>query len=184
MGMLYAALAGYFLGNLPFAYWFGLLQNKNMLEQGTGNIGAKNAWRVLGTVPGLMVLVLDIVKGIMAVALGEYLAKDLNGGLLAGALAVLGHCYSLLLLGSGGKGIATALGVLLATNPLILILVAAVYGVLYFLWRNMYRAILAVALLLPIFAALIGQNWNYLLFGLGVGLPVASRHLRDWNRIN
>ncbi len=182
MGMLYAALAGYLLGSLPFAYWFGLLQNKNMLEAGSGNIGAKNAWRVLGAVPGLMVLILDIAKGLMAVALGEYLAKDVSGGLLAGALAVLGHCYSLLLLGNGGKGIAPAVGVLLAINPYILIGVVLVYGGLYLLWRNMYRAVLVTALILPIIAAAVGQNWSYLLFGFGVGLPVASRHLRDWNR--
>lgn len=182
MEMLYAALTGYFLGSLPFAYWFGLLQNKNMLEAGSGNIGAKNAWRVLGAVPGLMVLLLDIAKGIMAVALGEYLAHDLNGGLIAGALAVIGHCYSLLLFGNGGKGIATAAGVLFAVNPLILMGALVVFLGLYLLLRSMYRAVLFTALALPILSVAIGQGWGYLGFGLGVGLAVASRHLKDWNR--
>ncbi len=77
---MYAGLAGYLLGSLPFAYWFGILQNKNLLVEGSGNIGARNAWRVLGAVPGLMVLALDIGKGLMAVALGEFLARHPGGG--------------------------------------------------------------------------------------------------------
>uniref|UniRef100_UPI0026078694 glycerol-3-phosphate acyltransferase n=1 Tax=uncultured Meiothermus sp. TaxID=157471 RepID=UPI0026078694 len=94
MEWIYAALAGYLFGSLPFGFWFGALQNKNLLVEGSGNAGGTNAWRVLGPVPGLMVMALDVGKGIMAVALGEFLAKDPSGGLLAGATAVLGHCYS------------------------------------------------------------------------------------------
>lgn len=85
MEWVYAALAGYLFGSLPFAYWFGVLQNKNLLAEGSGNVGGTNAWRVLGPVPGLMVMILDVAKGLMAVALGEFLARDPGGGLLGGA---------------------------------------------------------------------------------------------------
>jgi glycerol-3-phosphate acyltransferase PlsY len=129
-----------------------------------------------------MVLVLDMVKGILAVALGAFLAKDPAGGLLAGALAVWGHCYSVLLLGNGGKGIATASGVLFAVNLYLLAPAVALVGILYGLTRNIYRAVLIAALALPLLAALIFQDWQHLLFGLGVGLPVALRHTGEWNR--
>lgn len=182
MNWLLAALAGYLFGSLPFAYWFGLLQNKNLLLQGSGNVGAINASRVLGRVPGLMVLVLDVVKGIFAVAIGAFLAKDPAGGLLAGALAVWGHCYSVWLLGNGGKGIATASGVLFAVSLYLLSPTLALVGIFYGLTRNIYRSVLISALLLPFLAALIFQDWQHVLFGLGVGLPVGLRHVKDWNR--
>jgi len=182
MELLYAALAGYFLGSLPFAYWFGLVQNKNLLAEGSGNVGTVNAWRVLGAVPGLLVLILDVLKGLMAVALGAFLARDLNGGLLAGALAVIGHCYSVWLLGRGGKGIAPAVGVLLAVKPSLLIAVVVLFGIAYLLTRSPYRAVLLAALVLPLSSAFIGGNLAYLWFGFGVAIPIIIKHWPEWNR--
>lgn len=182
MGLLYAALAGYFFGSLPFAYWFGILQHKNLLEDGSGNVGTTNAWRVLGPVPGTMVLILDVSKGILAVALGEFLAKDATGGLLAWALAVWGHCYSIWLLGKGGKGIATAVGVLFAVQPVVLLIALAVFAGLTLLSRSRYRAATLVALALPLVCVAVVPVATYLWFGFGVGIPVAIKNLPDWNR--
>lgn len=182
MGLLYAALAGYFLGSLPFAYWFGLVQNKNLLAEGSGNVGAVNAWRVLGAVPAVLVLVLDVLKGLMAVGLGAVLARDLNGGLLAGALAVVGHCYSAWLLGRGGKGIAPAFGVLLAVKPSLLIAALVLFAIAYLLTRSLYRAVPLAALVLPLSSAFIGGSMAYLWFGFGVAIPIVLKHLPDWNR--
>jgi len=64
-------LLGYFLGSLPVAYWFGALRGKDLLREGSGNPGALNAFRVLGPFPGLLVLLLDLFKGVLAVAVGE-----------------------------------------------------------------------------------------------------------------
>ncbi|PZA07831.1 MULTISPECIES: glycerol-3-phosphate acyltransferase [unclassified Meiothermus] len=183
MGLLYAALAGYFFGSLPFAYWFGILQHKNLLEEGSGNVGTTNAWRVLGPVPGAMVLVLDVCKGILAVALGEFLAKDATGGLLAGALAVWGHCYSIWLLGKGGKGIATGVGVLFAVQPVILLIALGLFLACAFLTRNRYRAASLAALTLPVLSVAVVPITAYLWFGFGVGIPVAIKNLPDWNRV-
>lgn len=182
MGLFYAALAGYLLGSLPFAYWFGILQNKNLLEDGSGNVGTTNAWRVLGPVPGAMVLVLDVAKGILAVALGEFLAKDAAGGLLAGVLAVWGHCYSVWLLGKGGKGIATAVGVLFAVQPVILLVALGIFALLSLLTRSRSRAASLVALALPLVCVAVVPEAGYLWFGFGVGIPAALKNLPDWNR--
>ncbi|MFX5031290.1 glycerol-3-phosphate acyltransferase, partial [Acinetobacter baumannii] len=72
--MLLAFVVGYFLGSFPIAFWFGALRGRNLLKEGSGNPGAFNAYRVLGPVPGLMVLLLDAFKGILAVVLGEGVA--------------------------------------------------------------------------------------------------------------
>ncbi|WP_018465823.1 glycerol-3-phosphate acyltransferase [Calidithermus timidus] len=182
MDYLNALLAGYFFGSLPFAYWFGLLQGKNLMAEGSGNVGALNALRVLGVIPGLMVLLLDVAKGLMAVAIGEFLGKSFEAGLLAGAAAVWGHCFSAWLLGRGGKGLAPAAGVLLAVKPLMLLFSFALIGLIYLLSRSLYRAIALVALCLPVIAASVGQATPYIWFGFGVGIPIALRHLPEWNR--
>jgi len=182
MEWLYAALAGYGLGSLPFAYWFGLLQNKNLLAEGSGNLGALNAWRVLGAVPGLMVLVLDVAKGLMAVALGEFLARDPGGGLLAGALAVLGHCYSVWLWGRGGKGIAPSIGALFAINPWLLAAAGGSFGLAYLLTRHPQRSVALAALAFPLASSAVGGSFGYLWFGFGVALPILLKHLTEWNR--
>lgn len=182
MDYLNTLLAGYFFGSLPFAYWFGLLQGKNLMAEGSGNVGALNAMRVLGAVPGLMVLVLDVAKGLMAVAMGEFLGKSLEAGLLAGAAAVWGHCFSAWLLGRGGKGLAPAVGVLLAVKPLMLLFCAVLIALTYLLSRSLYRSIVLVALCFPVIAASVGQATPYIWFGLGVGIPIALRHLPQWNR--
>jgi glycerol-3-phosphate acyltransferase PlsY len=159
-----------------------VLQNKNLLLEGSGNIGATNAWRVLGAVPGLMVLVLDVSKGIMAVALGEFLARDPGGGLLAGALAVLGHCYSVWLLGRGGKGIAPSVGVLFAVQPALLAAALGLFGLAFLLTRSRYRGVVLAVLAFPLAALLIGGSLPYLWFGFGLAAPVVLRYLGDWNR--
>ncbi len=182
MEWVYAALAGYLFGSLPFAYWFGVLQNKNLLAEGSGNVGGTNAWRVLGPVPGLMVMTLDVAKGLMAVALGEFLARDPGGGLLGGALAVLGHCYSVWLLGRGGKGIAPALGAFFAINPWLLATAGGAFGLAYLLTRNPYRSVILAALAFPVASSAVGGSLNYLWFGFGVAVPILLRHLGEWNR--
>ncbi|MCX7602131.1 MAG: glycerol-3-phosphate acyltransferase [Meiothermus sp.] len=182
MEWVYAALAGYLFGSLPFAYWFGVLQNKNLLAEGSGNVGGTNAWRVLGAVPGLMVMALDVAKGLMAVALGEFLARDPGGGLLAGALAVLGHCYSIWLLGRGGKGIAPALGALFAINPWLLAMAGGAFGLAYLLTRNPYRSVVLAALAFPLASSAVGGSLGYLWFGFGLALPILLKHLAEWNR--
>ncbi|MBO1436711.1 glycerol-3-phosphate acyltransferase [Meiothermus sp. CFH 77666] len=182
MEWVYAALAGYLFGSLPFAYWFGVLQNKNLLAEGSGNVGGTNAWRVLGPVPGLMVMTLDVTKGLMAVALGEFLVRDPAGGLLGGALAVLGHCYSVWLLGHGGKGIAPALGALFAINPWLLATAGGAFGLAYLLTRNPYRSVVLAALAFPVASSAVGGSLSYLWFGFGVAVPILLKHLGEWNR--
>ncbi|KGQ22754.1 glycerol-3-phosphate acyltransferase [Thermus filiformis] len=177
-----AFLSGYLLGSLPFAFWFGALRGKNLLLEGSKNPGALNALRVLGAVPGLMVLVLDVFKGVLAVALGEFLAQDPAGGLLAGVGAVLGHAFSPWLLFRGGKAIAPGIGVLFAVDPRVLLGEVLLFGLLFLAFRHPYRAVLSAALALPLLTSLFGGTPAHLLFGLGVGLVVALKHLKDWTR--
>lgn len=176
MALLYAALLGYLFGSLPFAYWFGLMQGKNLMTEEPGNLGTLGAWRTLGMVPGVLVGVLGGMKGLMAVALGEFMARDLNGGLVAGAFAVLGHCYSVWLLGRGGRGLAPAVGVLFAVKLSLLGAGLLLVGLAYALTRNPNRAVFLAALVFPLSSLFIGGGMAYLWFGVGVAAPILLRH--------
>ncbi|GAA6747035.1 glycerol-3-phosphate acyltransferase [Thermus brockianus] len=180
--MLLAFLLGYLLGGLPIAYWFGALRGRNLLQEGSGNPGALNAYRVLGPIPGLMVLFLDLFKGALSVALGEGAMGSPLGGFVGGVGAVWGHAFSPWLLFRGGKALAPGVGVLFAVDPRVLLAALLLFALLAALSRRPYRAALAVALALPLLTAFFGKTPAHLLFGLGVGLPVALRYLKDWDR--
>ncbi|MGC8876212.1 glycerol-3-phosphate acyltransferase [Thermus sp.] len=174
--MALAFLLGYLVGGLPVAFWFGALRGKDLLREGPDFL---SALEVLGPVPGLLVLFLEVFQGALGVALGEGVAGSPLGGLLGGVGAVWGQAFSPWLLFRGGRALAPAAGALLAVDPRLLLLALFLFALLYLAFRRPGRAVLAVALALPLLAALLGKTPFHLLFGLLVGLPVAFRHLGD-----
>ncbi len=157
MDVLYAAGMGYLLGSLPFAVWFGWIQKKNVLAEGSGNPGAVNAFRVLGVVPGLMVLLLDVFKGFLAVFYGALLGGT-AGALAGGVAAVFGHICSVWLRCRGGKGVAAAAGVWLAVQPAALLPVALAWAGGWLLSRDAYKSFAVAVLFLGPVAAWITRD--------------------------
>ena len=181
-------LAAYLLGSLPFSLWVGRLHGLDIRKQGSGNLGATNVYRVLGWKLGVLVLLLDIGKGLGAVLLAR--AVSVSGALTTGAAlaAVLGHMVTPFAGWKGGKGVATALGVFLGLAPL-----AA--GMSFLVWASTLAlagwvsvASVVAALLLPGFVFLtrddLGPRFPWA-FGLAVmiGLLVALRHGKNWERL-
>jgi glycerol-3-phosphate acyltransferase PlsY len=123
-------LLGYLAGSIPF----GVLVTRwtrgvDVREQGSGNIGATNVARVAGKKLGVLVLVLDALKGTLPVVLALRFLPDSPLAHVAVALAAfLGHCFPVWLKFHGGKGVATALGVLLVLVPWAALAGVAVYG--------------------------------------------------------
>ena len=117
-------IIGYFLGSIPSGYLIGkLLKKIDIRDFGSGNIGFANALRVLGLLPGLLVLIIDIAKGVVSVYLGIFLAPlfgfapQITGG-ISGLLSILGHNWPIFLKFRGGKGVAVTAGVFLILTPL------------------------------------------------------------------
>jgi len=115
----------YLIGSFPSAVVLGkMLRGVDVRLEGSGNAGATNAWRVLGWRIGIAVLVLDTAKGALAAALVPRIASsDLPIGLAAAAIlcglaAVLGHVFPIYIGFRGGKGVATAAGMLVAVAPI------------------------------------------------------------------
>jgi glycerol-3-phosphate acyltransferase PlsY len=130
-------LLGYLAGSLPFGVWVTRwARGVDVRDQGSGNIGATNVARVAGKKLGVLVLLLDAAKGALPVVLALRLMPDSPRAHVAvGLAAFLGHCYPVWLKFRGGKGVATAAGVLLVLVPLAALAGAAIYGLVLVMAR-------------------------------------------------
>jgi acyl phosphate:glycerol-3-phosphate acyltransferase len=117
MTLLVALLAGYALGSFPSAYLVARVQQRDIYRLGSGNMGAMNTARNLGLAWGLLVLLLDVLKGALAALLGLTLG-GLLPALIAANGAVLGHAWPLFTRFRGGKALACAFGCSLPLYPL------------------------------------------------------------------
>ncbi len=176
----------YLLGSIPTSVWLGkALKGVDLREHGSGNAGATNAFRVLGKPIGSVVLVLDMLKGFLAVNL-VLLQHELVPGSEAwmilkiglGLLAVVGHIFPVFAGFRGGKGVATITGVALAIHPLAALAAMGIYLLVFLLTRISAMGSLTAVLTYPIWI-----NWvfksEYLtirIFSLVVVLLVLITH--------
>ena len=125
-------LAAFLCGSLPTAFLAGKLKHVDIRRHGSGNVGATNAFRVLGKGYGIAVFLVDFLKGFLPAFLfpkvfwGEASVPALI--LWAGSAAILGHIFTPFLKFKGGKGVATGAGVVAALHPLLLLLMLFVWG--------------------------------------------------------
>ncbi|MCX5669121.1 MAG: glycerol-3-phosphate 1-O-acyltransferase PlsY [Candidatus Omnitrophica bacterium] len=192
-----ALLASYLLGSIPTAYLFGkALKGIDIRKVGSGNVGATNALRVLGKGAGITVLLLDILKGLIAVTfLANFfvfktiLGQEQNLRIFMGLCCICGHNWTIFLQFKGGKGIATSFGVLLGLAMkipglnIIVGLIILSWFLVFFSFRMVSLASIAAALTLPIYCFLFKQP--LLLIGLGLFLCifVIIRHKANLVRI-
>jgi len=112
-------LLGYFIGTIPCSYLVGkAMGNIDVREHGSGNAGATNVLRTVGKKAALFALIGDVLKGIVPAIIGQ-LIMGMDGAVLCAIFAVIGHCYPVTLKFKGGKGVATAGGMIIGTNPIL-----------------------------------------------------------------
>jgi glycerol-3-phosphate acyltransferase PlsY len=148
-------LGGYLSGSIPFGYLIAKLKGGgDIRQQGSGNIGATNVARVIGKRLGLLTLVLDAAKGMIPVAItwlwhpATEQAQPTVEAMVALA-ALLGHCFPVWLGFRGGKGVATAAGVLAVQNPLLAASGMAAFAVVFGITRVVSLSSIVAALVLP-----------------------------------
>jgi glycerol-3-phosphate acyltransferase PlsY len=132
---LLLVVTGFALGSIPFGVLVAKRMGIDIKAHGSGNIGATNVARVIGFVPGLIVLVLDGFKGALPVAFALHWSGDPWTVVLTGFAAIVGHCFSPLLGGRGGKGVATTFGVFIVLVPKLVPVAVAVFLVVLVLTR-------------------------------------------------
>jgi len=145
-------LFGYVLGSIPFGYLLVRAQSGGDLRaMGSGNIGATNVARTAGWPTGVTTLILDAAKGFFAVWLiGHFSDGNIRLMMYAGLAAILGHLFPVWLGFSGGKGVATALGVFLAICWPAAAVAVAVFVIVALFWRYVSLASISAAAALPL----------------------------------
>ncbi|MCK9206755.1 MAG: glycerol-3-phosphate 1-O-acyltransferase PlsY [Salinivirgaceae bacterium] len=150
-------IVAYLLGSVPSSVWIGRwFYNIDIREHGSGNAGTTNTFRVLGTAPGVVVFVVDILKGWMAVNLVRMVhtlqpdtAPFVNFQLFLGGLAVLGHIFPIYVGFKGGKGVATLLGIVLAIHPASALVCLGVFAFMLFLSKYVSLSSMTAGVIFP-----------------------------------
>ena len=120
MNIIIALFTAYILGSIPTSYIMGkLIKGIDIRDFGSGNVGATNALRILGTKVGVFTLIIDIGKGFLAVNIARIIIEDPTDliMILTGLFAILGHIFTIFLKFKGGKGVAASAGVFIALVP-------------------------------------------------------------------
>ncbi len=169
MGYILSALVAYLLGSIPTGFLVAKARGVDIRTVGSGNIGATNVFRYLGTPAGIFVLLADAFKGWLAVAVAaNWICAWLHPTagaqarewfrILASISAVLGHNYTCWLYFKGGKGIATSAGVLVALVPWSLLIILGIWIVVFAATRYVSLASISASAALPLAAWLTGES--------------------------
>lgn len=177
-------LFSFILGSIPFGYLISKgIYKIDIRTKGSGNIGATNVIRTLGLLPGIVVLATDILKGALPVIIGRSIGMPKEVFLLAGAVSVLGHCFSPFLGFKGGKGVSSTFGMMLAFDPTVAILSFLVEGVFIAIWSYVSLGSIAAVIAMVIFLVIRGHNFISVFIMILTAILVIGRHKDNIKRL-
>lgn len=172
----------YLLGTFPSAGLVVRAAGKDVTTEGSGNPGASNAFRILGWKAGLVVLLLDVGKGALAAGVGEAFDGH-RGAYILGVAAVVGHVLPITRHFKGGRGVATAAGVLMVPFPLVGGILAVVWFAIARGLRKASVASIVCASAFPIIVAARGGGALDISVTTGIALIIIARHLANLRRL-
>ena len=185
-------LAAYLVGSIPSAVWVGrTFYGIDVREYGSGNAGATNTFRVLGKKPGTAVLIMDIVKGFMAVKLayfvGDYDPQSpefIDFELALAVCGLLGHIFPIYVGFRGGKGVATMLGILIAVHPQAALICAVVFILTLSISRYVSLSSMLSGITFPVVIMVFySTNSSINIFSLAVAILILVTHQRNIERL-
>lgn len=185
----------YFVGSIPFGFLTAkVVRGIDIRQHGSGNIGATNVGRVLGGRWGIVVLLLDLLKGLLPVLVVRGLLRDSSNvthwEVAAGVAAIAGHMFPCWLWFRGGKGVATALGVVLCLAPWASLAAAGMFAVTFAVFRivslasilaALSFAVVEMALLYP--KPFSADQWSLAAFSLLIPGLIVLRHRSNIARL-
>ena len=184
MGVIAACLLSYCVGSIPSGLILGkVVWGVDLREHGSHNIGATNAWRTLGKVPGFTIFFLDLLKGVLGVWFGMHFSDVSLAPILGGIFAIVGHSWSILLRFKGGKGVATGLGVIAMLMPKATVVVFLVWLLLVLATRYVSLGSIVAAACVPLLAWFFSYETPYIVFGAVTAAFVIYRHKSNIGRL-
>jgi len=204
LSLLVIVLLSYFLGSIPGALWSSkALHGVDIRNYGSKNAGATNAFRVVGWPAGVLAMIVDLGKGFLAAGVvASYVRIDplpelsIFGwetgvvlGLIAGFVAILGHMFPIFARFEGGKGVATAAGILFALTPITMLYTVLVFAVVLFSSRYVSLASITASIAFPTIVAIrryaLGADVDasLLVFGLVIGASIVVAHQSNIRRL-
>ena len=194
LGYVLAVVLSYLLGSIPFGYLVGRMGGIDIRRWGSKNVGATNVARIMGVRRGVLVFVLDTLKGAAAVGLlgrgfaGWFALSPSLCRVLSGAAGGVVHTFTCWLQFKGGKGVATALGAWLVLAPITTLIALAVWIIFVAMWRYVSLGSVVAAVALP--CVLVALNYSrldavlpQLIFAILLAVLVIVRHTSNIVRL-
>lgn len=191
--IIIAIISAYLIGSIPSAVWVGKMYfNIDVRKHGSKNAGATNTFRVLGKKPGIIVLVMDIVKGWFAVFIWAYFAPYESGTdalinlkLGLSVAAILGHVFPIFAQFNGGKGVATSLGVLLAIHLPTAAVCLSIFLLIFILSKYVSLGAIFAAIAFPCVAIFIFKitTLSFVVFSILMAIVVLFTHRKNIERL-
>lgn len=183
-------VGSYLLGGIPFGVLVARAKGVDLTKEGSGNIGATNVGRVIGKQAYFLVLFLDVLKGVVPGVFVPMLVGSVWGlaanefGLVCATAAVAGHLASPYLRFKGGKGIATGLGLLLGSAPMVAGVVLVVWGLTFAVTRivSLTSLVAVVAMVISGFV-FYGSSWIYLGVFTVIAVFIFIKHIPNIKRL-
>lgn len=182
--LVFLVVFSYLLGSIPTALIVGKIgYGIDIREQGSGNLGATNTFRTLGVKAGIIVTVVDVLKGTTAGLLPVIFSVDINI-LLIGLFASIGHSFPIFAKFKGGKSVATSSGVLLAYDYRIFLIAILIFIISLYLFKMVSLASIISSVIIFIYALIFSSSDIILLVVLGaLSIFVIYRHKENIKRI-
>lgn len=191
--VIFWGIIAYVIGSIPSSIWIGKSYfGKDVRDFGSGNAGATNTFRVLGKRAGIIVLLLDILKGVTAASLILYMPSVSHGTdqyvnlqLLFGILSVVGHIFPVFENFNGGKGIATLFGMLIGIHYILAVACVALFVIVLLLTRYVSLSSILATISFPIFTIYIFNRDEplFIAFGIAAALMVVITHKKNIVRL-
>lgn len=191
----------YLIGSIPFSFLIvRLVAGRDIRDEGSGNVGATNVARTAGRLPGIVALMLDIAKGYAAIAIARWFVARPDWPFaagpaawesrefwlaLAGLIAVLAHMFPVWLRFRGGKGVATAAGVFLAFDPIVIAGALLVFAIVLLAFRYVSLASILTAASIPVLIRFLSADapfWR-IVISIGIVIAVIAKHHSNISRL-
>lgn len=183
------SLLAYFSGSIPSGVWIGkTFKGIDIRTVGSKNSGATNAYRNLGTVYGIMTLVIDALKGYLPLLVASKMGVSEKYIVVIGLIAILGHSFSCFLNFKGGKGVATSLGVFLFLAPKAIGIATLGFLIVVFFTRYVSLSSITAAIILPIMTMILPakdgvDKFTLSILSVFIGIFVIYKHKTNITRL-